>query len=453
MTATSATSDDSLLPFALPAVARKKIVAAFDGGRLTSDGGVLLLAGAERHLQVATHLADAIADDRDPARVRHSVADILRARILAIACGYEDANDLGALRNDPAFKLACGRLPETGQALCSQPTVSRLENAPSLRQAIELTRKLVDLYCASYRTPPARVVLDIDDTVDAVHGQQQLSFFNAHYDMRCFLPIHVYDTAAARPVAVILRTGKTPSGIELRGHLRRLFRRIRRNWPNTRITLRGDSHYGRPEVMEWCEANGVDYVFGLAGNAVLDKRVAALATRLADERLRKRRDTLRRHRSFTYAAGTWRRERRVVARLLASEREVDTRFIVTSLSQGDAVHLYERVYCARGEAENLIKLHKAQLASDRTSCRSPLANQVRLVLHTAAFWLMRELRLRVPAAHKLRHAEFTTLRLGLVKVAARITETTSRVRIALASVFPNAAIFRRVALCLQTAGP
>ncbi len=282
--------------------------------------------------------------------------------------------------------------------------MSGLENAPSLRQAVEPTRKLVDLHGASYRTAPARVVLDIDDTVDAVHGQPQLSFFNAHCDMRCFLPIHVCDTAAARPVAVILRTG-------------------------------------------------FDHVFGLAGNAVLDKRVAALATRLADERLRKRRDTLRRHRSFTCAAGTWRRERRVVARLLAAEKEVDTRFIVTSLSQGDAAHIYERIDCARGEAENLIKLHKAQLASDRTSCRSPLANQVRLVRHTAAFRLMRELRLRVPAANKLRHAEFTTLRLGLVKVAGKITETTSRVRIALASVFPNAAIFRRVALCLQTAGP
>src|ERR1700730_10228125 len=155
------------------------------------------------------------------------------------------------LRFDPAFKLACGRLPDSGRDLCSQPTVSRWENAPALRDLIRLMDVMVDLYCASYTTPPAAVTLDIDDTVDVVHGHQQLALFNAHYDERCFLPIHVYDTATSRPVAVLLRPGKTPSGTEIRGHLRRLVRRIRRHWPQTRITIRGDGHYGRPRVMEW----------------------------------------------------------------------------------------------------------------------------------------------------------------------------------------------------------
>jgi len=196
---------------------------------------------------------------------------ILRARIFAIACGYEDADDLDRLRGDPGFKLACGRLPDTGRDLCSQPTVSRWENAPNLRDLIRLMGVMVDLYCASYSRPPDAVTLDIDDTVDVVHGHQQLSLFNAHYDERCFLPIHVYDTATSRPVAVLLRPGKTPSGIEIRGHLRRLIRRIRRNWPSTRITIRGDGHYGRPEVMEWCDENAVGFVFGLPGNAVLDR--------------------------------------------------------------------------------------------------------------------------------------------------------------------------------------
>src|SRR5881227_2862429 len=162
-----------------------------------------------------------------------------------------------------------GRLPDTGADLCSQPTVSRWENAPSLRDLVRLMGVMVDLYCASYSAPPVAVTLDIDDTLDVVHGHQQLSFFNAHYDERCFLPIHIYDTATARPVAVILRPGKTPSGREVRGHLRRLVRRIRKHWPHTHLTIRGDGHYSRPEVMAWCEDNAIDFVFGLPGNAIL----------------------------------------------------------------------------------------------------------------------------------------------------------------------------------------
>ena len=211
-------TDDSLLPFCFPAIGRKKVTAAFDGGRLSSDGGVMLLAQAERRLGLAERLAAVIPDGRDQSRVTHLLPDILRARIFAIACGYEDADDLDRLRLDPAFKLACGRLPDTGVDLCSQPTVSRWENAPSLRDLVRLMGVMVDLYCASYAAPPIAVTLDIDDTLDVVHGHQQLSFFNAHYDERCFLPIHIYDTATGRPVAVILRPGKTPSGKEVRGH-------------------------------------------------------------------------------------------------------------------------------------------------------------------------------------------------------------------------------------------
>ena len=190
--------DDTIEAFDFPAVGRKKVAAAFDGGRITSDGGVMLLAAAERRLGIAQQLAALIADARNPLLVTHSVADILRARMLAIACGYEDADDLDHLRTDPGFKLACGRLPDTGADLCSQPTVSRWENAPTLREVIRLTHAMVDIYCASYARPPAAVTLDIDDTVDVVHGHQQLSLFNGHYDERCFLPIHVYDTARRR---------------------------------------------------------------------------------------------------------------------------------------------------------------------------------------------------------------------------------------------------------------
>jgi DDE family transposase len=315
--------DDIPLPFDLPAVARKKVSAAFDGGRITSDGGVMLLAQAERRLGIADQLARVIPDERDADRVVHLLPDILRARIFAIACGYEDADDLDRLRSDPALKLACGRLPDTDRDLCSQPTVSRWENAPNLRDLIRLMGVMIDLYCASYAKPPDAVTLDIDDTVDVVHGHQQLSQFNAHYDERCFLPIHVYDTATSRPVAVLLRPGKTPSGVEVRGHLRRLVRRIRRHWPQTKITIRGDGHYGRPEVMEWCDEHRVEFIFGLPGNAVLDRAVDEIADDIRTRRALDQKPCLRGFAETSYRAKSWKTDRRACARIEATTKGLE----------------------------------------------------------------------------------------------------------------------------------
>jgi hypothetical protein len=446
-------SEDTLLAFDFPAVGRKKITAAFDGGRMTSDGGVLLLAAVERRIGIARTLAPLIADPRNPRLVTHSVADILRARMLALACGYEDADDLDHLRTDPGFKLACGRLPDSGAELCSQPTISRWENAPTLREVIRMSYAMVDIYCASYARPPRAVTLDIDDTVDIVHGHQQLALFNAHYDERCFQPIHVYDTATSRPVAMLLRPGKTPSGTEIRSHLRRLVHRIRRHWPTTRRTIRGDGHYGRPEVMAWCEANGVDYVLGLPGNAVLDRLVEPAADDVRVRRAEEQAAVVRRYTETRYGAKSWKCQRRVAARIEATTKGLDIRYVVTNLDIGTPAWLYDTLYCARGQAENLIKLHKSQLASDRTSCRSPLANQVRLVLHTGAYWLMLKLRDAIPGPQPLANAEFATLRARLLKIAARITETASRVRIAFAAACPEAALFASLARCVQPAGP
>jgi hypothetical protein len=444
-------SNDPILPFGFPAVGRKKLVAAFDGGRITSDGGVLLLGVVERQLGIAQMLAQLIADPRNPACVTHSVDDILRARMLAIACGYEDADDLDHLRTDPAFKLACGRLPDSGDDLCSQPTMSRWENAPTRREVVRMTSAMIDLYCASYARPPVAVTLDIDDTCDVVHGHQQLSLFNAYYGERCFLPIHVYDTATARPVAVLLRPGKTPSGEEIRGHLRRLVRRIRQ--PTTRITIRGDSHYGRPEVMAWCEANGLDDIFGLSGNAVLDRLVEPIADDIRVRRAQAQAPVIRRYTEARYGAKSWHCERRVAARIEATPKGLDIRYVVTSLRRGTAEWLYIGMYCARGQAENLIKLHKDQLASDRTSCRNPLANQVRLLLHTAAYWLLLTVRDAIPHPQPLASAEFTTLQMRLIKIGARITEAASRVRIAFAAACPEADLFAGLVRGFLPAGP
>ena len=242
------------------------------------------------------------------------------------------------------------------------------------------------------------------------------------------------------------------SGREVRSVLKHLVRRIRRHWPRTRIVFRGDSHYGRPEAMAWCEDNGVDYIFGLPGNTRLDALAAAVADDLKVRRAEAGTEKMRAFTTFAYGAKSWRRKRHVVARLEATIRGFDTRYIVTSL-KGEARHLYEDVYCVRGQAENLIKMHKVQLASDRTSCQSPVANQVRLVLHTAAYWLMLGLRDAIPAASPLAKAEFTTLRLRLLKLGARVVEKAARIRIHFASACPDAALFRMLVGRLATAGP
>ena len=446
-------TDDTANPFRFPAVRSRKVTAAFDGGRLTSDGGVLLLAQAERAMGICRRLAACIADPRDPGRVIHALPDILRARVFAIACGYEDADDLDALRDDPGFRLALGKLPGSGAGLASQPTMSRWENAPTTRELAKLMAAMIDIYCASYPTSPAAVTLDIDDTCDVVHGYQQLSFWNGHHGERCFLPIHVYDTASGRPVAMLLRTGKTPSGAEAAGHIRRLVRHIRRHCPDTHLTIRGDGHYGRPEVMAFCEAYGIDYVFGLPTNAALraDPAIVAVADTCAVKRAEEQRVILRNYAETRYGAKSWKGQRRVVARIEASTLGMDIRYVVTSLTQGSAEHIYDTLYCARGQAENLIKRHKTQLASDRTSCRSANANQMRLILHTAAYWLLWRIQQEIPKSAALAVAEFATIRLRLLKVAARVIESATRIRIAFASACPDAATFKAVATNLRPA--
>jgi hypothetical protein len=446
-------NDTTILPFSFPAVGRKKVTADFDGGRLTSDGGVMLLAMAERRLGLVERLASCFPDRRDQSRVTHSLADMIRARVFAIACGYEDADDLDFLRADPAFKLACGRLPDTGLDLCSQPTLSRLENAPRLKDVVRLSYALVDQWMDSYETEPSSVTLDIDDTCDVAHGHQQLSLFNAHYDERCFLPIHVYDTAKSRPVAVVLRPGKTPGGVEVRAHLRRLTRRIRSRWRKTRILFRGDGHYARPEAMAWCEENNVDYVFGLAGSKPLARKVEEAADAVRTDRALGDKPVVRGYAETRHKAKSWNKERRAIARVEATRLGLDIRFIVTNLAHGSPEWLYDSLYCARGQAENLIKLHKSQLASDRTSCRAALANQLRLILHTGAYWLMLAVRDAIPAARDLARAEFATLRLRLLKIAARVIETASRVRLAFAAACPEADLFRSMPAALMPAGP
>ena len=343
------TEDAPFLPGLSP-VAGKPVHVAFDGGRMTSDAGVLVLAEIERKLGLADRLAGCLEDPRAPERVHHGLAEMIRFRALMIAAGYEDANDCNALRDDPAFKMAVGRLPETGAELCSQPTMCRLENLPTTTALKRMMAAMIDLFCASFEQVPRRIVLDIDDTLDRVHGHQQLSLFHGHYDSRCFLPMHIYEAVTGKPVAVILRPGKTPDGTEVALVLRHVVQAIRVRWPAVDIVIRGDSHYARPEAMDWLERHRVGYVFGLAGNRILMDRIADLAEDVAVRRAEKGDGKVRRFRDLRYAARTWRIERRVIARVEATAQGGDSRFIVTNLA-GTPRWLYEHLYCGRGQAE------------------------------------------------------------------------------------------------------
>ena len=386
----------------------------------------------QRRLGVADRLAACIEDNRQPGRVRHSLADLIRFRLLMIACGYEDAIDADSLRGDPAFKMALGRLPSAAD-LCSQSTISRLENRPDVRTLLRMAGAMVDLYCASFRQVPRRIVLDLDDTFDAAHGGQQLRLFNAHFDDHGFQPIVVFD-GEGRIVAAVLRPARRPSGREIAGYLRRLVRALRAHWPRVEILIRADSHYAAPEVIDFCRLAGVDFILGLNTNPALRAHVADLEASTAARQSGG--GKVRRFAEFFDAARSWRRVERIVARVEAGPQGVDTRFIVTSLEAGRGKWLYEHLYCRRGEAENHIKAFKRHLAADRTSCHRATANQMRLMLHAGAYWLMWGLRAATPRRSAWRTAQFDTLRLRLLKIAARVVEMKTRIKVHLPTACP-----------------
>jgi hypothetical protein len=436
--------DTPFLPGLSP-VGPVEIHARFDGGSLSSDGGVVILREIERRLKFADILASCLHDTRDAGRTVHAYATMIRSRMLAICCGYEDCDDLDELRHDPAFKLACERLPDTGNPLASQPTLSRLENTPSWRELARMGLALIDLFCDSFRAVPSHIVLDIDDTTDRTYGGQQLCLFNTHAGGYCFQPIHIYDAATGKPVCFVLRPGKRPSGEEAAQILRHVIARIRRNWPRVVITVRGDGHYGTPEVMDLLEQRNCFYILGLPGNNRLKTLSYSWCEDVAMRRLHSKKQKVRRFFQTRYKAGSWSRGRKVIARVEASEQGGDVRYIVTNLA-GRAKHLYERVYCARGRAENLIKEHKLYTKSDRTSCHRWQANQFRLFVHTGAYWLLMMMRGAAPKRSQFRTATFETIRRTFLKIAVRIEQLKSRVKIA----FPTACPQRKMLVVLMT---
>lgn len=434
--------DDPMLQLpGLSPVSGKTIVAKFDGGLLSSDGGIVVLREVDRRLRVADRMAACIEDPRAPDQITHTLAEVIRFRLMMIAAGYEDGNDASSLRSDPMFKMALDLAPSERE-LCSQSTISRLENLPDARALLRMGRAMVDLYCESFREVPKRITLDVDDTFDAVHGCQQLRLFNAHYDEYGFQPIVVFD-GEGRFITAVLRPAKRPGGKEIKAFLRRLLRAIRANWPKTQIMLRGDSHYCAPEVLDFCRANGLDYTLGVAPTTTLRRHIVDLEGSVkARYEAAPKQGKARRFREFHDGAASWSRVERVIARVEVGAEGPDTRFIVTNLEKRNARGLYEDVYCRRGQAENHIKSWKTHLAADRTSCTKATANQLRLFLHAGAYWLMWGLRTSMPKRSMWRVAQFDTLRLRLIKIAARVVEMKTMIRVHLPTSCPGQEILR-----------
>jgi hypothetical protein len=476
-----------VLPFAR--LSGKNLQADFAGGTVTSDGGVLFLRETEAQIGVIRRFVDALDDRRDARYTDHSYEEMLRQRIFQIACGYDDANDCVSLRCDPAFKAACDRLPMMGEDLASQPTLSRLENAPRRSELYRMAQGLFETFVASYDRAPTALLLDIDDTADEVHGAQQQALFNGYYDAYCYLPLHIYEGQSGKLITSILRPGRRPTGEEIVSILKRVVVAIRREWPEVLIMLRGDSHFSTPEVHEWCESQEpvICYILGQSGNAVLKRQASGLLEQARslyryrqvrayrkqvqqDGRQQKAKSKKRPGKSqekdqerlkkplkvklyttFSYQAESWSKPHRIICKVEVSDEGENIRFVVTNLETPRAAWIYETIYCGRGQMENYIKDHKRFLHSDRTSCHRFEANQFRVLLHSAAYVLMHTLRrtgLRGTAWCK---AQFDQIQLRLLKVGARVDELKTKVTFHFPSSFPLKEVYQTVQVNLSRA--
>jgi hypothetical protein len=429
---------DSAIPRLTFATTPLPLEAAFDGGQLTSDGGLPWLAEADTALGLSAAFAACIPDWRTRAG-RHDLVTLVRQRVYQIACGYADQDDADALRGDPLLKLACGRLPATGADLASQPTLSRLENAADRRACYRLALALVDLYVRERARDgvPARLLLDLDSTADPTHGDQEGSAYHGYYRQHMLHPLLVFDGDTGQLVAAVLRPGTAHASRGAVAVLRRLVPRLRAAWPGVAVELRADSGFASPALYDYCEAEGLGYTIGLIPNTRLAELAAPLLAE-AEAQQATRDDAatgkVRLAGEARYQAGSWGRERRVVYKAEALPQGPNARFVVTT--RDDAPLALYDWYVGRGEAENRIKDFKRACHADRLSCHRFLANQFRLLLHAAAYWLLDTLRRWLA---RLGHppTQLDTLRLRLLKLGGRVYQHATRVRLRLATSHPG----------------
>ncbi len=440
-------------PLEAAPVAQKPVYLDFSGGALSSDAGLMLLKEVDEQLGLTEAAAAVLVDSRDPRYTLHSMQDLLRQCVFQIAAGYEDGNDSNTLRYEPIIKMAAGRLPLSGVPLASQPTISRFQNRPSRTQLYRMAICIAEQFIASYDEAPRLIVLDFDDTESKTYGDQQLTLFSAYYNSYCYMPLHVYEGLSGKLITTILKPTvmKGPAVLSV---LRRLVERLRKQWPQTMIVFRGDSHFSKPEVMDFIESEpNCMHVTGLKTNEVL-KRLAAPVIE-ETERLFEQRggSKVERFHSLRYKAGSWSHERRVIVKVDVTSKGTNVRYVVTDMEEARAKTLYQKIYCSRARAENFIKDHKLYLRSDRASCNRFEANQFRLFLHSLAYILFDTLRRDVLRGTEWANATIETLRLKLIKVGARVRELKTRIKIELPTACPLQQTIRRSFLLLAQLRP
>jgi hypothetical protein len=421
-------------------VGRRVVEAAFDGGDIGSEGGSMLLRQVDERIGLTRMAAAALGDKRRRASVQHDMRSLLAQRIYGLCCGWEDVTDHNALRHDLAVQTAVGRDEE----LASAPTLSRLENSATMAHAVALNRVLLEQFIASRDAVPDELVLDIDATHVPLHGQQEGAHFHAHYDSYCYLPLYVF--CGQDMLACVLRPSWRDPASVLSALIKLIARRLRQAWPEVKLIVRGDSGFCRSRALRRFEAWGIDYIIGLQKNVALEWRSAIAMQALADQ-YQAVGTKQRLIDEFTYAARSWPHERRVIARLEHDAHGANPRFVVTSLA-GDATELYERLYCARGEAENRIKEAQLDLFGRRASCSRFAANQLRLLLAALAYTLMINLRRLGLKGTELERACTATIRTKLLKIGAAVLRNTRRVRLFLASHHPLKHVFFSAARAL-----
>jgi len=431
----------------------RAVVAGFDGGTITSDAGALLLGASDRAIGLIDRFSGCFRDARRQELIEHEVATLVRQRVIGIALGYEDLNDHDELRHDPVMALLAGKLsarrrdcaPVAGKSTLNRLELSRGE--PSRYHKIShdgaaIERLLVELFVEAHRQPPEEIILDLDATDDPIHGHQEGRFFHGYYDGYCYLPLYVF---CGRHLLVSkLRRSNIDASAGAVEEMARIIAQVRERWPLVRIVLRADSGFAREALMAWCEANGVDYLFGLARN---ERLVAEIEAELEDaaEESRRTAKPARRFKDFIWVTrDSWSRRRRVVAKAESTQGEPNPRFVVTSLvpAAAEARHLYEDIYCARGEMENRLKECQGDLFADRTSAASMRANQLRLWFASMAYVLLSGLRRIALAKTRFARATCATIRLKLLKIGALVRTSVRRVKIAMASGHPYQQEFR-----------
>jgi hypothetical protein len=429
---------------------RRQVVADFQGGSITSDAGALLLREAAGRLNLFNRMAQAIPDPREPSMIEHEQRTMLAQRVLGIACGWEDLVDHQSLRNDPLFQVATDRGVDAERPLAGASTLCRLENRVDRKACLELSRLLVELFIESHPTPPAELVLDLDATDDAVHGKQVGRFFHGYYDHYCFLPLYVF--CGEQLLVAYLRPSNIDAAKHSRAILKLLVTRLRQAWPGVKITLRGDSGFCRWKTLRWCDRHGVDYSIGIAKNPAL-LRLAGPLMRLAHQQFEQSGQKQRIFGEFAYAAGTWDKPRRTLAKAEHCGQGENPRFVVVSPGlHGGPQTLYEQ-YCGRGEMENRIKEQQLGLFADRTSCHQFVANQFRVLLSAFAYVLVEHVRRTALAGTELAKAQVPTIRTKLLKVGAVVSTSVRRVVLRLSSSYPLADLFRQVAASLTGSLP